>query len=247
MSVHKAKLIEFFKFSDERGSLASIDLIKEIPFEVKRIYYLFDTQDGQNKGAHAHKKLEQVIYFASYIITDVYEDKREEALKKLENAYKNQKILFQKEGQQLISELNVKLESKEISKKEFHELESMHMAKLDELEAEYTKLKDLLKQLKEGEVIEELDYRVVYDKFPHCFKGGTGAEHLEVLLKRIDLKEFITTQQAELRIAPKSRQKKILQRLKLATNLFKSAQRPENFPARDSRCSQKRNARTAKV
>ena len=61
MSVHKAKLIEFFKFSDERGSLASIDLIKEIPFEVKRIYYLFDTQDGQNKGAHAHKKLEQVI------------------------------------------------------------------------------------------------------------------------------------------------------------------------------------------
>ena len=175
------------------------------------------------------KKLEQVIYFASYIITDVYEDKREKALKELENAYKNQKILFQKEGQQLISELNVKLESKEISKKEFHELESMHMAKLDELEAEYTKLKDLLKQLKEGEVIGELDYRVVYDKFPHCFKGGTGAEHLEVLLKRIDLKEFITTQQAELRIAPKSRQKKILQRLKLATNLFKSAQRPENF------------------
>lgn len=175
------------------------------------------------------KKLEQVIYFASYIITDVFVDKRDEALKELENAYKHQKVLFQKEGQQLISELNVKLESKEISKKEFHEIEAGHMAKMDELEAEYSKLKDLLKQLEEGAVIGELDYRVIYEKFPHCFKGGTGAEYLEVLLKRIDLKNFIAEQQAELRIAPKTRQKKILQRLKLATNLYTSNQRPESF------------------
>lgn len=175
------------------------------------------------------KKLEQVIYFASYIITDVFADKRDEALKELETAYKNQKTLFQKEGQQLVSDLNLKLESKEISKKEFHEIEAGHMAKLDELEAEYAKLKDLLKQLEEGAVIGELDYRVIYEKFPHCFKGGTGAEHLEVLLKRIDLKQFVAEQQAELKIAPKTRQKKILQRLKLATNLYTSNQRPESF------------------
>ncbi len=175
------------------------------------------------------KKLEQVIYFASYIITDVFEDKREEVLKELENAYKNQKVLLQKEGQQLISDLNLKLESKEISKKEFHELESVHMAKMDELEAEYSKLKDILKTLAEGEVMGELDYRLAYEKFPQVFKGGTGAEHLEVLLKRIDLKEFIARETAELRIAPKSRQKKILQKVKLATNLYRSGQRPESF------------------
>lgn len=175
------------------------------------------------------KKLEQVIYFASYIITDVFEEKKDEALKELENAYKNQKIVFQKELQQTMSDLKLRLESKEISKKEFHELEMMNMAKLDQLEAEYAKLKDLLKSIKEGEVIGELDYRVIYEKFPHVFRGGTGAEYLEVLLRRVDLKEFIAKEQAELRIAPKSRQKKILQRLKLATNLFKSNQRPENF------------------
>lgn len=61
------------------------------------------------------------------------------------------------------------------------------------------------------------------------FKGGTGAEHLEVLLKRIDLKEFIARETADLRTAPKSRQKKILQKIKLATNLYRSNQRPESF------------------
>lgn len=175
------------------------------------------------------KKLEQVIYFASYIVTDVYEDKRDEALKELENAYKNQKITVQKELQQTMNDLTLKLESKEISKKEFAELEHMHTAKLDELDAEYNKLKELLKSLAEAEVIGELDYRILYEKFPHVFKGGTGAEHLETLLSRIDLKEFIAREQAELRIAPKSKQKKILQKLKLASSLFKSGQRPENF------------------
>lgn len=175
------------------------------------------------------KKLEQVIYFASYIITDVFEDKRVETMKELENAYKNQKVTLQKEGQTLMSDLTIKLESKEISKKEFHEFESLHMKKLDDLEAEYSKLKELLKQVAEGEVMGELDYRLAYDKFPQVFKGGTGAEHLEVLLKRIDLKEFIARETADLRTAPKSRQKKILQKIKLATNLYRSGQRPENF------------------
>ncbi len=175
------------------------------------------------------KKLEQVIYFASYIVTDVFTEKRDEALSELENAYKNQKITLQKDIQSTMNNLTLKLESKEISKKEFHELEMMHTNKIDELDREYAKLKDLLKGLKEAEVIGELDYRIVYEKFPHVFKGGTGAEYLKLLLERINLKEFIEREQAELKISPKSKQKKILQKLKLASSLFKSGQRPENF------------------
>lgn len=175
------------------------------------------------------KKLEQVIYFASYIITDVFEDKKDEAMKELENAYKNQKVSLQKEIQQTMNELTIQKEEKKISKKEFSEVEQAQTSRLDELDEEYRKLKDLLKNLSAGEVIGELDYRTLYAKFPHVFKGGTGAEHIEVLLQRIDLGEFIAREQAELRTAPKSRQKKILQKLKLATSLFKSGQRPENF------------------
>lgn len=175
------------------------------------------------------KKLEQVVYFASYIVTDVYEDKRDESLKELENAYKNQKVTLQKEVQQTVGELTLQLEEKKISKKEFAELETINTRRIDELDTEYAKLRDLLKSLKEAEVIGELDYRILYEKFPHVFKGGTGAEHLKLLLERIDLKEFIAANQAELKIAPKSKHKKILQKLKLASSLFKSEQRPENF------------------
>ncbi|EFS5864171.1 WxcM-like domain-containing protein [Campylobacter coli] len=47
--------------SDSRGSLIALENLKEIPFEVKRIYYIYDTKPDFPRGAHAHKELEQVL------------------------------------------------------------------------------------------------------------------------------------------------------------------------------------------
>ena len=52
--------IEFKKLGDDRGSLISLEQHKNIPFEVKRIYYIFGTKEGVSRGFHAHKNLEQV-------------------------------------------------------------------------------------------------------------------------------------------------------------------------------------------
>jgi len=175
------------------------------------------------------KKLEQVVYFASYVITDVYEEKKEESLKELDVAYKTSKVELQKHIQQDINEAKLQLEAKEISRKFFNETEATLTAQLDHLDEEYNRMKDLLKSLKESTVIGEFDYRIMYDKFPHVFKGGTGAEHIKTLLQRIDIKKFISDHQKELKSAPKSKQKKILQKLKLASSLFKSNQKPEHF------------------
>lgn len=175
------------------------------------------------------KKLEQVIYFASYIITDVYEEKREEAMKELELAYKNQKVITQREIQDTMNTITLDVESKKISKKEGKELEENALKRLEELEEEYTKLHELLKNITPSAVIGELDYRTLYDKFPQVFRGGTGAEHIQTLLSRIDLKEFIRTHQEKLKTSPKSQQKKILQKLKLASSLWKSGQNPHSF------------------
>lgn len=175
------------------------------------------------------KKLEQVVYFASYVITDVYQDKKEESLKELDVAYKTSKVELQKHIQQDINAAKLQLEAKEISRKVFGEMELALTSQLDHLDEEYNNMKELLKGLKESTVIGEFDYRVMYDKFPHVFKGGTGAEHIKTLLSRIDIKKFISDNQKELKSAPKSKQKKILQKLKLASSLFKSNQRPENF------------------
>ena len=61
MSLSKAQLLDFPKLSDERGDLSFIEYPRHIPFEVKRIFYLYNISDNQSRGAHAHKKLEQIL------------------------------------------------------------------------------------------------------------------------------------------------------------------------------------------
>lgn len=54
------KLIQFQSHGDERGSLVSLEQHKNIPFDIKRVYYLFDTKSEVRRGFHAHKKLRQL-------------------------------------------------------------------------------------------------------------------------------------------------------------------------------------------
>lgn len=98
-----------------------------------------------------------------------------------------------------LSEATLQVEEKKLSKKAYGELEAALTQQIDNLDAEYNKLKDLLKDLKVSTVIGELDYRILYDKFPHVFAGGTGAEHIKTLLDRIDIRAFIEEHQTELK------------------------------------------------
>lgn len=56
-------LIQWANFpplGDDRGSLVALESSKTIPFEIKRVYYIFGTQQGVARGFHAHRKLKQV-------------------------------------------------------------------------------------------------------------------------------------------------------------------------------------------
>ena len=55
------KLLDFQIFGDERGSLISLEGNKNIPFEIKRVYYIFDTKNDVVRGKHAHKNLQQIL------------------------------------------------------------------------------------------------------------------------------------------------------------------------------------------
>ncbi|QBF27926.1 WxcM-like domain-containing protein [Pseudomonas tructae] len=59
------KWIDFQILGDERGSLVSIEQGKVIPFEIKRIYYLYHTGEGVSRGYHAHRQLKQVAICVS--------------------------------------------------------------------------------------------------------------------------------------------------------------------------------------
>ena len=54
-------LIKFNVFSDDRGSLVSLEENKNIPFTIKRIFYIYGTPVNSRRGFHAHKNLKQVI------------------------------------------------------------------------------------------------------------------------------------------------------------------------------------------
>jgi len=61
MSPKECNLIELPKVSDPRGNLTFIEGARHIPFEIKRIYYLYDVPGGAHRAGHAHKILHQVL------------------------------------------------------------------------------------------------------------------------------------------------------------------------------------------
>ncbi len=52
--------VDFPPLGDERGSLVALEGSKTVPFDIKRVYYIFGTQQGVARGFHAHRKLKQV-------------------------------------------------------------------------------------------------------------------------------------------------------------------------------------------
>jgi hypothetical protein len=64
-TVFDCTLIEFAKNHTEKGNITAIQNIIDIPFEIKRVYYLYDVPGGESRGGHAHKELQQVILATS--------------------------------------------------------------------------------------------------------------------------------------------------------------------------------------
>lgn len=65
-TVYDCHLIELDKHhSDRKGNLSVLESGKDVPFDVKRAYYLYDVPGGESRGGHAHKALYQLIVAAS--------------------------------------------------------------------------------------------------------------------------------------------------------------------------------------
>ncbi len=61
MSVADCRLIQLPKISDPRGNLTFIEGGRHLPFDIARVYYLYDVPGGESRGGHAHKQLQQLI------------------------------------------------------------------------------------------------------------------------------------------------------------------------------------------
>ena len=61
MSIKECKLIQLPKITDPRGNLTFIESTRHIPFDIKRVFYLYDVPTAADRGAHAHKTLHQFL------------------------------------------------------------------------------------------------------------------------------------------------------------------------------------------
>tara|TARA_B100000683_G_C12296278_1_gene476165 strand:- start:11 stop:424 length:414 start_codon:yes stop_codon:yes gene_type:complete len=61
VSIQECKILSLPVVHDRRGNLTFIESLKIIPFEIKRVYYLYDVPGGAERGGHAHKQLHQLI------------------------------------------------------------------------------------------------------------------------------------------------------------------------------------------
>lgn len=64
-TIFDCHIIHFPKIHNRAGNITSVQNNVEVPFDIKRVYYLYDIPGGESRGAHGHYKLEQVIIAAS--------------------------------------------------------------------------------------------------------------------------------------------------------------------------------------
>ena len=87
MTIEHCKLIELPKISDPRGNLSFIEAGQHVPFDIKRVYYLYDVPGGSDRGSHAHKTLHQFIVAMSGSFDVVLDDGRSQKRFHLNRSY----------------------------------------------------------------------------------------------------------------------------------------------------------------
>jgi dTDP-4-dehydrorhamnose 3,5-epimerase-like enzyme len=72
--LEQVQLVTLPKVSDPRGNLTFVEGQRHVPFDIKRVYYLYDVPGGEVRGGHAHRSLEQFIIAASGSFEVVLDD-----------------------------------------------------------------------------------------------------------------------------------------------------------------------------
>jgi hypothetical protein len=80
MPLSDCRIISLPKIADPRGNLTFIEGGRHVPFEIRRVYYLYDVPGGADRGGHAHKAMQQLIIAMSgsfdVILDDGYQKQR---------------------------------------------------------------------------------------------------------------------------------------------------------------------------
>jgi hypothetical protein len=89
VSIDRCRIVDLPKFSDPngRGNLTFLEGGRHVPFDIKRVYYLYDVPGGAERGGHAHKNLQQFMIAMSGSFDVVLDDGREKKRVHLARSY----------------------------------------------------------------------------------------------------------------------------------------------------------------
>ena len=79
-TIGECRLVDFPKVADPRGNLTFIEGSRHLPFDIRRVYYLYDVPTAESRGAHAHRRLQQVVICLSGSFDVSVDDGRDNAL-----------------------------------------------------------------------------------------------------------------------------------------------------------------------
>lgn len=87
MTINDCKIIELPKINDPRGNLSIIEEFKQIPFKIKRTYWIYDVPDGEHRGGHAYRENCEFIVALSGSFDVVLDDGKEKKTFSLNRSY----------------------------------------------------------------------------------------------------------------------------------------------------------------
>jgi len=87
MSIDKCQIIELPKIVDLRGNLSVIEGGNQIPFDIKRVYYLYDVPGGSSRAGHGHEELQQLIVAMSGSFDVIVDDGHQRKKFQLNRSY----------------------------------------------------------------------------------------------------------------------------------------------------------------
>ncbi len=169
------------------------------------------------------KTLEQIVYFAAYIVITVSDDMKSEAEKELAVAMDQRKKQIQREYEEAKAQLT---ESK-ATRAQLDALDKEVAERLDSLKLNHKEAADDLKNLHVGSVLSELKFREMNMKFGHVFRAGTGAESIREVIMSIDLPALAIALQEEREKSSGQRLKKVMKRMKFINALMQAQIKPE--------------------
>ncbi|GMU25182.1 MAG: DNA-directed RNA polymerase subunit beta' [Candidatus Uhrbacteria bacterium] len=174
--------------------------------------------------------LEKVIYFASFIVTDVNEELRQNTLEQLRMEYKGKRKALESEYERELKKANESAAEQGLKKKEaediLEKLQQTKTAKLDELDEEFTISEKELKDLRPLKILSESEYHDASLRYGHVFEAKIGAEAVDELLKKMDMEATVKLLADDLQKASEGKRDRLIRRLKLLKSFIQQGLDP---------------------